>query len=210
VQKAFYQQLNYFEHFLTRASEAEKTLVARETTKRWIALLAPITPHACEELWHSTGEKTLVSLAPWPTPRTEHINPQAETAEDFISQVTTDITKLTTLLTKKNIKPTRATIITASPEKTKTARELIQTTNTPQQLHTKTKNEQLATFLEKKFYEYQQHPELLEIKEFETLSNAHEYITQKTGLQLRIEREEESANPRASRAMPGKPAIVLE
>ncbi len=210
VQNAFYKQLNEFEHFLARANPNEKTLVARETTKRWLALLAPILPHACEELWRQAGEKTFVSLAQWPAPRVEFINPRAEIAEDFVSQVTADLLKLVGLLSKKNIKATRATIIVSNLEKTKTARELIRASDSPEALRPKTSDEELAAFLEKRFYEYRERPELLEINEFETLSNAREYIAKKTGLEVRVEREEESASPRASRAMPGKPAVVLE
>jgi leucyl-tRNA synthetase len=210
IQKSFYQQLNDFEHFLARASEAEKTLVAREAAKRWLALLAPITPHVCEELWRAAGEKTFVSLAQWPAPRKELINPRAETAEDYVSEVTTDVIKLIGLVAKKNIKATRATIITASHSKANAARELVRASDSPDALRGKTESEELAAFLEKRFYEYRERPELLEIDEHATLSNALAYIAQKTGLQLRIESEEKSASPRASRAMPGKPAVTLE
>ncbi len=33
-----------------------------------VQLLAPLTPHIAEELWSLAGHRTLVSIAPWPTP----------------------------------------------------------------------------------------------------------------------------------------------
>ena len=36
-----------------------------------IQLLAPITPHICEEIWQSFGHTTLVYETPWPKHRPE-------------------------------------------------------------------------------------------------------------------------------------------
>jgi leucyl-tRNA synthetase len=36
-----------------------------------LTILAPMTPHICEELWHSLGHRDLVSSRPWPTPDPE-------------------------------------------------------------------------------------------------------------------------------------------
>ena len=37
-----------------------------EALKKLILLLAPFAPHLCEEIWNVIGEKSFVSLSPWP------------------------------------------------------------------------------------------------------------------------------------------------
>ncbi len=39
---------------------------SRQALQTLLLLLAPFAPHISEELWHATGAKGLVSLAPWP------------------------------------------------------------------------------------------------------------------------------------------------
>ena len=39
---------------------------SKEVLNKLILLLAPFAPHLCEELWSLMGEKTFVSLSPWP------------------------------------------------------------------------------------------------------------------------------------------------
>jgi leucyl-tRNA synthetase len=43
----------------------------REGYETLIQLLAPITPHICEELWQSFGHTTIVYETPWPKHRPE-------------------------------------------------------------------------------------------------------------------------------------------
>jgi leucyl-tRNA synthetase len=40
--------------------------VLTQSYKILILLLAPFTPHLCEEIWEKLGEKTVISISPWP------------------------------------------------------------------------------------------------------------------------------------------------
>jgi leucyl-tRNA synthetase len=48
-----------------KMSAAGRALV-RETQRNLVLLLAPFTPHVCEEMWSRMGETGLVCRAPWP------------------------------------------------------------------------------------------------------------------------------------------------
>ena len=49
-------------------NEFEKApVVSRDQYKLFLQLLAPFTPHICEELWSSLEEKKPIQLNPWPT-----------------------------------------------------------------------------------------------------------------------------------------------
>jgi len=50
----------------------------------WIRLLAPFTPHICEEIWNKIGEKSFVSLAEWPKHDKKRVNSTAEESETLI------------------------------------------------------------------------------------------------------------------------------
>ncbi len=209
VQTALYKQTNFFEDFLRRANESEKRLVAEQCACRWIALLSPVAPHACEELWEKAQKKGLasrgfVSLSRWPTAQEKLINPAAEASEDLVANVIADSRKIASLLKKKTAS---VTIIVASAAKAQEAKRLIAACESPQQV--KASSDGLTAFLQKKFFEFQQNPALLEVNDFETLDAASEFIGKTLGCSVRVEREEESKSERAARAMPGKPAVVL-
>ncbi|MFH0973939.1 MAG: class I tRNA ligase family protein, partial [Candidatus Micrarchaeota archaeon] len=211
VQTALYKQTNFFEEFLRRASESEKRLVAEQCAARWIALLSPVAPHACEELWLRAQNAGLglvpsgfVSLSEWPSARETLINPAAEASEDLVASVIEDCRKIESLLKKKTA---FVTIIVASAAKAVEAKRALQASESPDGITMA--DEALRAFLRKRFFEFQQNPALLEVNDFETLDAASEFIGKTLGCSVRVEREEESASERAKRAMPGKPAVVL-
>ncbi len=210
VQTAFYKQLNAFERFLERASQGEQALVARETALRWIALLTPLVPHACEELWARAGQQPFASLSRWPAARKEFINPEAEAAEEYVEAVASDVRALCKLLKAKQAAPTRATLVVASRAKMQQARELLEESASVAELRSKPGDAKLKAWLEKRFFELRARPQALELSEFEVLNASKQFLSKQLELEVVVEREEESASPRASRAMPGKPAVVLE
>lgn len=59
------------ELFAFDAKTSDEKWALREGYEVLIQLLAPITPHICEELWERFGYKTLVCNAQWPQHREE-------------------------------------------------------------------------------------------------------------------------------------------
>jgi leucyl-tRNA synthetase len=86
---ALFEVWNDFRWYIRRKGSTEsKTLL--EALEIWLRLLAPFTPHICEELWHLTGRKTFISLAEWPKANTGCIDKRAEEQENLIKEVVED------------------------------------------------------------------------------------------------------------------------
>ena len=67
-------------------------------------MLAPVTPHICEELWEKMHRKGFVSLAKWPSPDPAKVDTRAEESEALVAatlQDTLDIIKATGMKPKK-------------------------------------------------------------------------------------------------------------
>ncbi len=70
-----------------------------------IRMLAPVTPHICEELWEKMNGNGFVSVATWPSPDPANVDTRAEESEALVAatlQDTLDIIRAT------GMKPTKA------------------------------------------------------------------------------------------------------
>ena len=57
-------------------------------------ILAPFTPHVCEEIWERLGREPFVSSAPYPTPDPKEINPAAEAGEGLLQSTLADVREI--------------------------------------------------------------------------------------------------------------------
>lgn len=60
----------------------------------WIRLLAPFTPHTCEELWSSFGGEGFVSQASWPEADENLISVEIEKSEELVQNTIKDINQI--------------------------------------------------------------------------------------------------------------------
>lgn len=60
----------------------------------WIRLLAPFTPHTCEELWSTYGGEGFVSAAEWPEVDESLISPEIEKSEELVQNLIKDINQI--------------------------------------------------------------------------------------------------------------------
>lgn len=108
----FYNSINDLRWYFKRTRGNRETL--REFFRNWILVMAPFTPHTCEELWEMTGGKGFVSLAAWPEPDEGKIKDSAEFAEEIIVKTRDDIENILKLTGKK---PATIYLFAASPWK---------------------------------------------------------------------------------------------
>lgn len=80
-------------------------------------MLAPVTPHICEELWEKMGHKGFVSLAVWPIPNEDRIDARAEENEALIKSVLEDTLNI---MRATSIEPKKVYYYVAAPWKWKT------------------------------------------------------------------------------------------
>ncbi|WP_017980935.1 leucine--tRNA ligase [Methanocaldococcus villosus] len=75
-----------------------------------VRLMAPFTPHICEEIWEMMGREGFVSLTKLPEVKEELINDEIELGEEYIKQLIEDIKEI---INVAKIKPRRIYIYTA-------------------------------------------------------------------------------------------------
>jgi len=203
VQLSFHSLLNAFEHFDSRATEEEKRATA-PLALRWVRMLAPLMPHACEELWAKAKQKGFISLSEWPQADEKKIDLVAEAGEDFVALVANDVRKIVELIAKKQ-KVSRAKIIVASKEKQEVAKVLVKTRSSPQEIL----DETVRALVDKRFFELKENPVLLEIDELAVLKNAKGFLERQLGLEIELESAAKSKEEKAAKAQPLKPALIL-
>jgi leucyl-tRNA synthetase len=65
-----------------------------EVLKTRILLLAPFTPHLCEEIWHEMGNTSFISTAKWPTFDAVKVDRRVIAQEIFIKSIQGDTTHI--------------------------------------------------------------------------------------------------------------------
>ena len=208
VQNAFFKMLRDFEYFDARASDEERSAVAKNVLK-WIRILSPLVPHACEEFWERARQKGLCSLADWPDADERKIDLGAEAGEDFVQSVLEDVRSIASLLSGKR-KLSQAKIIVASKQKRDFVKKLVEEGKGAEKAVIPVVEDELyKKYLEKTFFELVEKPSYLEVDEEKILKASAEFLGKQVGLNVQVEREEHSKEEKASRAMPFKPALVL-
>ncbi len=205
VQIAFHALMNRFERFSKRASEEEKRAVACHVAGKWIRMLSPLIPHVCEEAWEKMGGKGFVSLAPWPSAEEGLIDKQAEAGEEYLDEVVGDARKIMELA---KIKPVKAVIVVAARAKRQALEEAVKEEE-PAKALKKIADPALKKFVEKNFFKYREQG-IPAFDEYEFLESSAEFLSAQLGVPATIEKEEDSREEKRSRAMPGKPAIILK
>lgn len=78
--------------------------IVRYALETIIKLMAPFSPHFCEELWEAFGHKGFVSVEEWPNVQTSLIDERSELSENLIKDVmedTSEIIKVTGIMPSK-------------------------------------------------------------------------------------------------------------
>ncbi|RLI10151.1 leucine--tRNA ligase [Candidatus Bathyarchaeota archaeon] len=90
--------------------------VLRAVLEAQVKMLAPFTPHLCEEIWEAMGGEGFVAFAPWPRADEASIRPDAEELEAIVRGSLEDVQSI---IRVTGIKPTRIHFYTATSWKWK-------------------------------------------------------------------------------------------
>jgi len=112
IHSALYGLDQDFQWYLRRTVDQREVPERKEAIKKvffdvldaQVRMLAPVTPHICEELWEKMGGKGFISLTSWPTPDLAKVNIKAEENEALIMNTledTLNIMKATGMKPKK-------------------------------------------------------------------------------------------------------------
>jgi leucyl-tRNA synthetase len=112
IHSALYELEQDLQWYLRRIAEEReslerKTAIAKvfsEVLDAQVRMLAPVTPHICEEIWNKMGREGFVSLAAWPKPEEAKVDISAEESEALVRNTledTLNIIKATRITPKK-------------------------------------------------------------------------------------------------------------
>ncbi len=194
--------------------------VMREVLSGWVRLMAPFTPHLCEELWEIMGGEGFASQASWPKVRRDLVDDQVFKAVQVVRQTIDDIKEIASLM--KETKPKIAKVILASSwlyeiyddvtvalGEGKKQKEIIKKLMGNPEMRKRGKI--VVSIVSQIIRERPRYAE--KEKEMETFQKLKMYISKDTGLEIEItdaERIEEDPLGKVKQAKPGKPALYLE
>ncbi|MEM4282272.1 MAG: leucine--tRNA ligase [Candidatus Woesearchaeota archaeon] len=186
-----------------------------------LKLLSPFAPHICEELWERLGKSDFLSVAEWPKPKLKKIKQEIELAEALVENVSNDGKKVIEL--SGIPKPKKVTLVVAKEwkfdfmsalkvelTKTREPGEIIKALLLKESL--KAHSGEISKRVPKLVAEPSRMPQniLDQKKEISILKKAQGALEDKFNCAVEIVAEQDSKHPKASQAMPGKPAIIVE
>ncbi|ACS89325.1 MULTISPECIES: leucine--tRNA ligase [Thermococcus] len=215
VQWAFYSILNDLRWYMRRTEgrdDEAKRSTLRKLAGVWVRLMAPFTPHICEELWERLGGEGFVSLAEWPEPVEEWWNKTIELEEEYIKTLIEDIKEIVSVAKLENAK--RAYIYTAEEWKWKVAQVVAEkkdfkaaTSEVMKDPEMRKHGKGVSKLIQKLVKE--RAFDLKRIDEEKALRQAKDFIERETGLEIIINPEEDKGGKK-KQAMPMKPAVYIE
>jgi leucyl-tRNA synthetase len=102
LQACFFEMFSVLKWYERRGGNNKKVL--QQFLEEWIRLMAPFTPHACEEMWAAIGGKGFVSSAKYPEADESKLSATAEAGEKVVEGLLADVEKIIEMTKKKPAK----------------------------------------------------------------------------------------------------------
>ena len=227
VQSAFYHMINDLRWYQRRGGKNR----LRSVLDVWVRLMAPFTPHVCEEIWEEMagveakafGKDAYISRARWPEAAPEKIDAGAEMAEDLLGRTLSDVEEILRVTSRK---PERITLFTTPAWKRAMLKAALEEKEAgsldvgsimkkamalPEVASHKKEAPKYAQRLMKGAHALNSDP--LQIDEFETLSRERRYLERTFGCPVDVlSADEPGEDPmnKSRNAEPGRPAIFIE
>jgi leucyl-tRNA synthetase len=229
LENALFEVWNDFRWYIRRKGKFDSNTL-KDALETWILLLAPFTPHLCEEIWNRLGHKNFISLANWPTYDEKKADIKAEETESLIKNVledTSNILKATKMTPKQIHYYTAAnwkwkvyqTALKKSASDTVVIGELMKELMSDPELKQVAKK--VAKFATTITQDINRMPETIKQKQLQTgalnettmLENADEFFGREFNAQIHIHSEDDpqldDPQRKAGFAKPYRPAIYI-
>ncbi|MDR1820199.1 MAG: leucine--tRNA ligase [Methanobrevibacter sp.] len=184
--------------------------------KTWIKILAPFTPHSCEELWETHGGKGFISNEKWPDYNPDLMDEKIGKSEEIVTNLIKDILQIKKIISKNlnkiHIYPCedwKWDVYKIAYEISKPDIGQIMGKSIKENLCEDKK--ELSGFVKKIAKEMTKTKYVGKIDEIAILNNEKEFITQEVGCEIVIH-QDNSYDPenKSKQALPYKPAIYIE
>ena len=213
---AFFELNSLVNKYRDREENLNQQVTSR-IVETQVRLMAPFTPHICEEIWSEIGGEGFVSEAQWPEPQEKFKDEEAEAAINYLDRVVDDIREVEGLVDSYDT----VKIVVASEGKQEFFRTLKQVIEDRPEFgeamsrlreSSDLEPEEIQKYLKKYLNDPGDLPETVfsSEREMEILKGDEKYLERKFDAWVDIEQEKDSELEKASRAEPGKPAIVMQ
>ncbi len=212
--KAFFELNTLVQDYIKRSEELNKETINQviETQTR---LLAPFTPHICEEIWEEIGKDNLVTKSEWPSSNEEKIDKDVKKTQKYVKNVISDIREISEIVGDYE----EIEIVVAEDWKRDLFKDLRSVVDERKDFgdamqhlikDRKNKSNMIKNYLQAYLDSPGDlPPEIDEEKEIETLEENKDYLNREFNAQIKIVSEEDSSDKKANRSEPGKPAIIM-
>ena len=207
----FFNIHNLIKWYLSRGGKDKQTL--EKVSNIWLRLMAPFTPHICEELWEQIGNKDFISLASYPQFDKSLEDKHTEASEENIINLHETLRELILLVEKGSRKKAKKIHLYLAPE---WKYELFKDASSGKQIGELLRAQKYA---EHKFEIENMASKLRAIpgvllsrnKEFAVLEDAKMFFEKEFGVIFEIQKET-TFDPQntAKFSLPGKPAVFVE
>jgi len=216
VNLAWFEFWRTVRYYLRRTGEKPNRAVFSKALEDWVKIMAPVTPHIAEEIWHGVfGKDGFISVAPFPEADEGKIDERMEKIEEFVQRTVDDIREVLKLAKVEN--PKRVVIILADDWKYDAFRrvkeriaESERNVGALMQEIPAEHRKEAAKIITSAVKNPKRIPDVIGSKdnEFRALEEAKEFIEREIGIPVVVVREYD--HPKAKTALPFKPAIVVE
>lgn len=218
IARGFFDLQRHLKWYIRRTAGAMNQDVLNQIIEAQTLMLAPFTPHLCEEIWSKLEKPTMIAVDKWPACDESKINPGIEQAEALMSQVIEDVAQVLRLA--KVDRPVLVQLFVALDWKAKLCKKM-------KELMTQTRDigrimktimiefrenaAEAAPLVQKILKDPSRIPAQLSNQEaeYQNLMDSMEFFKKEFGCPVEIIKEQGSIEPKAKQAMPGKPAILV-
>jgi leucyl-tRNA synthetase len=187
----------------------------------WVRLLAPFIPFTGEHLWKQLGGEGLVSFAPWPVADRNLVNSRIELAEELLARMVEDIESIKKLIQiiPKSITISLAPewkheiflIIAKANDRNTAIKEIMKDETMRRRGKEASDAARQCTTLIHRLPPYVVEPLTHEpVDETAIFEAAKGFLEREFGVPVHITQAESSDHPKATSALPFKPAIIIE
>jgi leucyl-tRNA synthetase len=234
IQRAIENSTEYIENyeFNLAAGEADKLLtklywykqrdadpaIFSHGVRTLVKLIAPFSPHLADELWHELGNDEYLWNGEWPEVNEQLLDEQAERVDEYFDRVSGDIRDIEEMIDGE---PEKVKIIQAADWKYEAFSSIIgnlelrdvgdimdEVLDGELKRHAQDINQMVVEAVENpgKFQEQF----MKKAAETDALGENIGRWAEEFDAEIEVETEDESSEGKASRAEPGRPAIVIE
>ena len=226
IQECFFSLQRLIKQYLHKSSSNPNKKLINQFIEAQLIMLTPFAPHICEEVWEALGKnndsskKDFISLAKWPEADESKINLDVEFQVEMSHNLFSDINSVLELA--KISEPKKITIFISLDWKYdffSMIKELFEETRNPGEILKKimgTDLKQHGKEISKMVPMLVKDPSKIPTnildsqKELDAVDQNKEFIKAEFKCDIEIIKAKDSQHPKAGKAMPGKPAIVVE